>query len=391
MNELIGTPAPLASDASAVRFTGIRGAFRRLIMRGALLELLTLGFYRFWLATDMRRHLWSHTEVGGDTAEYTGTAKELLIGFLFALAILVPIYLVYFFITLEAERWLAFASVPLLLFFYLFTQFAIYRARRYRLTRTVWRGVRFWMTGSGWNYAFRAFGWSILLGLTLGLALPWQRASLERYKMAHTHYGDLPGRFEGTGGELFERGWWLWLLAWPSALLIIPLPFVYAAYKAIEWRWWISGLRIGGVSAHKGRIGGVRAYSKLETGALIGLYWKVIGWLALLFVFVFGWIVGVVMLASTLAGLDLAAASQEETAAVMQEPGTLVAIAGGYLVAALLFGVVMRLYLTRDVWERVTNATVVYNLAAADNVTARGDVASALGEGLANSLDVGGI
>lgn len=62
MNELIGTPAPLASDASAVRFTGIRGVFRRLIMRGALLELLTLGFYRFWLATDMRRHLWSHTE-----------------------------------------------------------------------------------------------------------------------------------------------------------------------------------------------------------------------------------------------------------------------------------------------------------------------------------------
>lgn len=330
MNELIGTPAPLASDASAVRFTGIRGVFRRLIMRGALLELLTLGFYRFWLATDMRRHLWSHTEVGGDTAEYTGTAKELLIGFLFALAILVPIYLVYFFITLEAERWRAFASVPLLLFFYLFTQFAIYRARRYRLTRTVWRGVRFWMTGSGWNYAFRAFGWNILIGLTLGLALPWQRASLERYKMAHTHYGDLPGRFVGTGGNLFKRGWWLWLLVWPSVFLVIPLPFIYAAFKAIEWRWWVSGLQFGAVSAD----------CKMENGALIGLYWKVAGWLALLFVFVFGWIVGVVILASTLAGLDLVAASQAETAAVMQEPGTLVAIAGGYLVAALLFGVV---------------------------------------------------
>lgn len=381
MNELIGTPAPLASDASAVRFTGIRSDFRRLIMRGALLELLTLGFYRFWLATDMRRHLWSHTEVGGDTAEYTGTAKELLIGFLFALAILVPIYLVYFFITLEAERWRAFASVPLLLFFYLFTQFAIYRARRYRLTRTVWRGVRFWMTGSGWNYAFRAFGWNILIGLTLGLALPWQRASLERYKMAHTHYGDLPGRFVGTGGNLFKRGWWLWLLVWPSVFLVIPLPFIYAAFKAIEWRWWVSGLQFGAVSAD----------CKMENGALIGLYWKVVGWLALLFVFVFGWIVGVVILASTLAGLDLVAASQAETAAVMQEPGTLVAIAGGYLVAALLFGVVMRLYLTRDVWERVTNATVVYNLAAAENVTGRGDAASALGEGLADSLDIGGI
>jgi uncharacterized membrane protein YjgN (DUF898 family) len=53
----------------------------------------------------------------------------------------------------------AFASVPLGLFFYLFAQFAIYRARRYRLTRTIWRGVRFWMTGSGVSYAWRAGLW----------------------------------------------------------------------------------------------------------------------------------------------------------------------------------------------------------------------------------------
>ena len=138
-----------------------------------MLELVTLGFYQFWLATDIRRHLWSNTAVGGDAAEYTGTAKELLIGFLFALAILAPVYLVYFLIGLEAERVQAFASVPLGLFFYLFAQFAIYRARRYRLTRTVWRGVRFWMTGSGVSYALRAGLWSLLVVVTLGLSLPW--------------------------------------------------------------------------------------------------------------------------------------------------------------------------------------------------------------------------
>ena len=42
---------------------------------------------------------------------------------------------------------------PLFIFFYAFGQFAIFRARRYRLTRTVWRGVRFWMDGSGWLYS----------------------------------------------------------------------------------------------------------------------------------------------------------------------------------------------------------------------------------------------
>ena len=146
-------PLPLA-------FAGDRGEFRRLVTRGAALELVTLGFYRFWLATDIRRHLWSNTLIDGDAAEYTGRARELLMGFLIAMAIIVPIYLAYFIAGLEAERIKAFASFPLFLFFYVFGQFAIYRARRYRLTRTVWRGVRFWMSGSGWAYA----GWSAAVG-----------------------------------------------------------------------------------------------------------------------------------------------------------------------------------------------------------------------------------
>src|SRR5262249_26237688 len=130
------TLPPLPSGRSArVIFTGKRRDFSRLVRRGALLELITAGVYRFWLATDIRRALWSGTSVDGDAPEFTGTAKELLIGFLFALAILVPIYVVYFLIGIEAERAKAFASVPLVLFLYAFGQFAIFRARRYRATR----------------------------------------------------------------------------------------------------------------------------------------------------------------------------------------------------------------------------------------------------------------
>src|ERR1700722_10098312 len=176
-------PLPWASLTATVRFTGANAVFRKLVTRGAMLELVTFGFYRFWLATDIPRHLWSHPSFDGDAPEYTGRGRELLIGFLFALAILLPIYLAYFLIGVEAERAKAFASFPLFLFFYLFGQFAIYRARRYRLTRTVWRGVRFWMDGSGWAYAMRAAGWALLTGLTLGAVLPWREAALGRYKV----------------------------------------------------------------------------------------------------------------------------------------------------------------------------------------------------------------
>ena len=92
MNQMSFIPRYPPLPSTPMVFSGDRGEFRRLVTRGAGLELITVGFYRFWLATDIRRHLWSNTDIDGDAAEYTGRGKELLIGFLFALAILVPIY-----------------------------------------------------------------------------------------------------------------------------------------------------------------------------------------------------------------------------------------------------------------------------------------------------------
>ena len=383
MNETMSSPfglppIPAPAVQGRITFSGRRPDFRRLVMRGTALELVTVGFYRFWLATDMRRHLWSNTAVDGDAAEYTGTAKELLIGFLFALAILAPIYLAYFLIGLEAERLRAFASVPLGLFFYLFAQFAIYRARRYRLTRTVWRGVRFWMTGSGWSYAWRAGLWALLSMFTLGIAVPWAKASLERYKMRHTAYGNLQGGFEATGWSLFKQVWWLWLLLWPSFVILIPVPFIYGALKAREWRWWIDGIRIGDVSFA----------SSLMDSALIGLYWKVIGWSVLLMIALSAWFGGVFAIA--LASVASSVSAQQKIMLAMQKLPTLLALGFGYIVIALAVGVIIRIYLMRDVWQRVAESVTVHNLAAADDVAAQGDLVSALGEGFADSLDVVG-
>src|SRR5258706_4960961 len=160
----VSPPAP----PMPVSFSGDRGEFRRLVTRGAGLELITVGFYRFWLATDIRRHLWSNTSVDSDAPEYTGRGRELLIGFLFALAILVPIYLAYFIVGIEVERFTAFASFPLFLFFYLFGQFAIYRARRYPLTRIAWPGDRLWLSVAALAVAVWPACCGLLRGPTTG-------------------------------------------------------------------------------------------------------------------------------------------------------------------------------------------------------------------------------
>jgi uncharacterized membrane protein YjgN (DUF898 family) len=372
--------APLHAPASSLplAFFGYRNDFCRLVTRGALLELITVGFYRFWLVTDIRRHLWSNTTLEGDPFEYTGRGKELLIGFLFALAIIVPVYLAYFLVGLEAERIRAFASFPLFAFFYLFGQFAIYRARRYRLTRTVWRGVRFWMTGSGWGYAARSALWLVAMMLTLGLILPWREAALERYKMRHSYYGELQGSFAGRGWEFFKNGWWLWLLT-PVALVVFPLaPFVYAAFKAVEWHWWISGVRFGGV----------RLQSTLPRNALAALYWKTIGWFLLLSIGFVLYLVVCTALVGNASGTSLG--QSFAPAAFSKSIPLLVMIGLGYLALALALNVIIRIYLLRDVWTAIVNSTTVHGIEAAADISAMGDLATALGEGIVDGLDVAG-
>jgi uncharacterized membrane protein YjgN (DUF898 family) len=247
------------------------------------------------------------------------------------------------------------------------------------MTRTVWRGVRFWMTGSGWAYAFRAGAWLLLVFVTLGIALPWRDAALERYKMRHSWYGNVPGSFEGRGSEFFKRAWWLWLLS-PTAILIVPAPFIYGAFKSIQWKWWLEGLRFGEV----------KATSTLGKGALIGRYWGTIGW-SILFFTSFG-----IFIAATYGVLDAILTDRTMgTAAkvglILNHPGYIAAMIVGYLVCVIAVNIVIRLYLVRDVWELAVRSVSITGLDSVRDVTVQGELAGALGEGFADGLDVGGL
>jgi uncharacterized membrane protein YjgN (DUF898 family) len=398
-------PAPAAGLPVRPQFTGSGRRFVRLLIIGGLLQLITFGFYRFWLITDVRRHLWSGTSIDGDALEYTGRGRELLIGFLIAIAILAPLFLVYFLIGVEAERYKAFASLPLYLILFFLMQFATYRARRYRLTRTVWRGVRFWMTGSGWAYALRSFLWMLFVAITLGLAYPWREAALERYKMRHTFYGDLQGRFAGTGWGLFKAAVALWLIgllafaamigvlvaldpqfgegaptmgAGQQALLgalptlfVILLAILWPIYQAIEWRWWASGMRFGEVTFE----------SAFPRTKVLVLYLRYIGY---------------VFLASILAGIVIFAAAMGLRGVVSPDfidtaKYPLIALAAlGYLIVLLGVGVAYRYFLQHQLWRSLVDTLTIRNLEVSARVVASGDKVNALGEGLLDGLDVAG-
>src|SRR5262245_40243542 len=86
-----------------IQFLGSDRNYWRIWIRGSALLAVTLGIYRFWLTTDTRQFLWSNTEVLGEPLEYTGTAREVLIGFLIAVDILIAFYDFLFLLVLRVD------------------------------------------------------------------------------------------------------------------------------------------------------------------------------------------------------------------------------------------------------------------------------------------------
>lgn len=223
--DIVATPPP-----PALTFTATRGAFLKLLLVNALLTILTLGIYRFWAKTKVRRYLWSHIRFLDDPLEYTGTAGELFLGFLIVLAVLFPLGFVYTTIQTLVPPDSGWVHVALEVLYYLvlfaLIQIGFYRAWRYRMSRTLWRGIRFGLDGSSWEYLKLASGWTLLTVITLGVAYPWMQVELWRYQMRHTHIGSETFSFDGKGRDLLKP----WL--------VVTLPLYFCAIGVLlHWHW----------------------------------------------------------------------------------------------------------------------------------------------------------
>ena len=411
-------PAAQASQsapAAVARFVGRGKTFWRMLSSGGVLLLFTLGIYRFWLTTDIRRYLWSSTQLAGDSFEYSGTAYELLLGFLIALSALIPLYVAFFLLTLAPGNSWSLLGLLILLFL---GQYAVYRARRYRLTRTIYRGVRFHQTGSAFFYSVCAMLWWALIILSAGLAYPFAQSQLEHFKMRHTFFGNLPGRFEGSGWRLLLRGFPLWactvvplaigavaiilavdwsalsttsgadvraagsdkagpggidlIVAVTGAWLLASIALLYPIFQTILLRWWLSGLRFGDVAVS----------SRLRIARVFGVYGRFYA-CATLFTAIAGILVGVGAFGlSKIAGGPFS---------MRGEIITTVLSLGAYAAIALGYWTVYQATVKLGVWRCVIESLEISNAAVLEQVAAAGEAASPVGEGLADALNVGGI
>ncbi|MBI2241025.1 MAG: DUF898 domain-containing protein [Magnetospirillum gryphiswaldense] len=266
---------------------GQLGPVIRLSVVNLLLNIVTLSLWRFWGKTNVRAYLWGQTRIWGEPLEYVGRGTELFIGFLFALFLVFAPYVA----TIVVGQLLVAGGQPLGVVLIGLAQIAIffligvglYRARRYLMTRTVWRGLRAGQDGSALTYALLTMGHLVLLGLTLGWSGPWMSVKLDRYLMNNTRFGETGFECDAPSAGLYKRFALVWfsfipvlasfavlsqivdlpspdspdfvpglaqIYAWmiTAFLLFTALPLV--AYQAAYWRNLAAHTRFDGIGFH---------------------------------------------------------------------------------------------------------------------------------------------
>ena len=169
-----------------------------LSFKNFLLRIVTLGIYHFWGKTEVRKRIWSAIRINGEPLQYTGTGKEMFLGFLFVLGVVTraaaaPDDRSASSLVFGPSRPRSAFQVRALrrLFFYLIGV-GMHRAIRYRMSRTIWRGIRGGLEGSAWRYGWTYFWTGILLIADAWLGLAVARDKLQGLITNDMRFGNRP-------------------------------------------------------------------------------------------------------------------------------------------------------------------------------------------------------
>ncbi|MFO1171373.1 MAG: DUF898 family protein [Hyphomicrobiaceae bacterium] len=232
-------PLPEPAEPVAITWHGSPWSLAGLGLLNMLLSVATLGIYSFWGRTEARRRIWSMVRMNGEPFAYTGTGKELFLGYIIVFFIITVPTILSFSVIPYVAIWLlgpvagpivgALFVVGYMVFLYLLVGTAVYRAMRYRLTRTQWRGIRGAVVGSHWTYGWHYFWTMIANYFAMGWMTPWRSNLLHRQLTNDMRFGETAFKYKGRAGSLYPP----FVLAWVGG--IIALAIVIGGTILITW------------------------------------------------------------------------------------------------------------------------------------------------------------
>lgn len=394
--------APRQTDLT-VQYRGDPAKLFPLALGTGLLAVVTLGIYRFWAKARIRRHVWGQVRVGDDALEFTGTGLEMFLGFLMAVVVL-AIYLavvqlilfavgIRFLFDPQSEAEVAAQGLSIALSFLAVLPlilFATYRARRYKLSRTRFRGIRLGMENAAGGYALRAMGYLVLTVATLGLLWPLMTFRLEAFMTDRSHYGT--ARFR-------QGGRWTGLYAAYLHVLVGGGLVVAAAGFGVAGGDWMAGV-LGTLGVIWGLVGlviyRVRAFGYLMSHKMLegGLGFAAapragtVVWAYIKGVLIVG-LLGGVASAMIFAPLGLLAVGIEDASDLVQMEFAVLSVVL-YLLFLTVFGTLTLVFISQPILAVFVGSVTVTGAEVLDRIRQSRADAGADAEGFADALDVGG-
>ncbi|MXP29401.1 DUF898 family protein [Porphyrobacter algicida] len=195
---------------SAFTFEGTWREYAPIAFTNLLLTIVTLGIYRFWATARTRRYLWSRSRFVDENLEWTGTGKELFFGFLLVVLLVIAPF---FILSQVAQALLirgqsvlgGIVSAMAVLAIYYLGGVARFRAIRYRLSRTRWRGIRGGTDNQGFAYGL-SYMWKTFVGtIVFGLMIPWSMTRLWNERWRAMSFGPFPFEADAAWQPVFKR------------------------------------------------------------------------------------------------------------------------------------------------------------------------------------------
>jgi len=383
-------------------FAGDRGDLFALALRTGVLSVLTLGIYRFWQTTRLRRWYWSAVRPGGVALEYTGTPHEKLMGFFVAVLVLAAyltvVNLAAMFVAIRLSTGLpdlltyAVGAAPVALLPIVFV--ARYRARRYILSRSAWLGIRFGMDPGAWGYAWRACLYWLLTALTLGLFWPLKSFQLEKYLTDRSWYGTARFTQHGSGLTLYGLAIPFFLGIWATIGVLVQVGLTGDG----GWAWYlvvsVPLTLLGGVYFRVASLRAMAGLKELGDGMEFDLAprTRVLLRIHILGNLLSGFLVGFV--SPVILGLVVGAlyfTGQVSAETIFNPPPNLGAIVAvlTWLTAFVLFGVFRQVFVVFPTVRHIAETLVVGEPSLLQGIRQRARDAGRDAGGFAEALDVG--
>lgn len=223
-----GRAGPVSEPACSAKpfdFVADLPSLDRLAARHVLLTGITLGLYTPWAKVAWRQRIWQSVRIEGVPLRYTGTVWEIAKPILFAVLGLAGLA-----ILLLLAKWLAVprpkvtpspwrlvVTIPMIYVIGL----SVWGARGYLLSRTALGGLAGILTGNRHQYAALHFATALMVAPTMGFALPWRQAWLQRRLIEGMHLGHHRFAFEIEPKRLLKRYAVVWATGIATYLSVV--------------------------------------------------------------------------------------------------------------------------------------------------------------------------